>query len=822
MEQLKQFQDYLFPKDENEKCVSDVVKEEASHISQVEIESLVKKLLHLPKDFPKNISQHYIHELEFFSSNQLGSGASNDVELQNKNNDTKKVIDEQPRTLNNKIELEPTIFNKINRNKTTLGEHYLMDLLTQPKNDTNLLNNRKSVVSTFIENPKLYQQVRNKLAGIGKIEGQALWFIKKISPEMEKVLELVYFQNFWNSWLNTQETFMTWYYYFNIIIYPVYGLVGPLLFMLLPYVIVKYLYGVNIPFNTYWNLIKTFFMGGNSVIFNSVSNILNKNERVSEMMDSNLILASIKFLINSGIIKYAYIGMTWFFYLYGIYTTILAAMAYNKIINLIHNKLNDLALVITAVGDLYDTVKCFGCHELEILLKREAQPNGKHPLEDRELLKELWSDVFKEEPSLFSSKGTILKQYYLLKEKEELIKPYFKYIAYLDCWTSVVEWYLESTSNHPLSLPNYIDYQDNLSPIDSDNTEDDKNNKITSKKPFLKIDNFYNVMVENSVANSVQMGGFHSNDDDGKDDANYANGNSNNNNNHVNNLLITGPNASGKSTCIKAIIETIVLGQTICVVPAAKCQFTPFKLINTYLNIPDCQGKESLFQAEMARCSHQIKCLDNLNKNEFSFSIMDEIFVSTNYYEGVSGAYAICKKMSQYPNSLAIITTHFPVLSQKCRDDPLFKTYYFPVESLPDGSIKGTYKLTPGESQQHLAIKMLQLKGFDNDIIDNAKEMYKYLMKLEEEKKEMIKKNINVKDEKLDETQDKTQDETQDDASDSKSNEKTDTIKNKGEEKKIITIEKKNINKIKEKTSNKENNQPLSIKHKALKVSNSN
>ena len=321
---------------------------------------------------------------------------------------------------------------------------------------------------------------------------------------MEKVLELVYFQNFWNNWVNTQETCMTWYYYFNIIIYPVYGLIGPLLFMLLPYIIVKYLYGVNIPFDTYWKLIKTFFMGGNSVIFNSITNILNNNDRVSQMMDSNLILSSIKFLINSGIIKYAYIGMTWFFYFYGIYATILAALAYNKIINLIHKKLNDLALVITAVGDLYDTVKCFGCQELELLLNENKQSNGKHPLEDRELLKELWSDVFKNEPSLFSNKGTILKQYYyLLKEKENLLKPYFKYISYLDCWTSVVEWYLESTSNHPLSLPNYVDYQDNLSSNNSDNTEDNNNtnnntnnNKITSKKPFLKIDNFYNVMVE--------------------------------------------------------------------------------------------------------------------------------------------------------------------------------------------------------------------------------------------------------------------------------------------------------------------------------------
>ena len=45
-----------------------------------------------------------------------------------------------------------------------------------------------------------------------------------------------------------------------------------------------------------------------------------------------------------------------------------------------------------------------------------------------------------------------------------------------------------------------------------------------------------------------------------------------NNNCNVNNLLITGPNASGKSTCIKAIIESIVLGQTILCCPQQNVQ----------------------------------------------------------------------------------------------------------------------------------------------------------------------------------------------------------------------------------------------------------
>ena len=63
-------------------------------------------------------------------------------------------------------------------------------------------------------------------------------------------------------------------------------------------------------------------------------------------------------------------------------------------------------------------------------------------------------------------------------------------------------------------------------------------------------------------------------------------------------------------TYIKSIIECIILGQTIGIVPAAELSITPFANITTYLNIPDCQGKESLFQAEMNRCLNQLKTLE--------------------------------------------------------------------------------------------------------------------------------------------------------------------------------------------------------------------
>ena len=52
-----------------------------------------------------------------------------------------------------------------------------------------------------------------------------------------------------------------------------------------------------------------------------------------------------------------------------------------------------------------------------------------------------------------------------------------------------------------------------------------------------------------------------------------------------------------------------IRSQTVGVVPAQNFTFTPFVNISTYLNIPDCQGKESLFQAEMSRCYQQLQML---------------------------------------------------------------------------------------------------------------------------------------------------------------------------------------------------------------------
>ena len=147
--------------------------------------------------------------------------------------------------------------------------------------------------------------------------------------------------------------------------------------------------------------------------------------------------------------------------------------------------------------------------------------------------------------------------------------------------------------------------------------------------------------------------------------------------------------------------------------------YTISPFINTYLNIPDSKGKESLFEAEMRRSLEFLNILKKLDKNKFSFVIMDEIFSSTNPDEGISGAYAIANNMSKYLNNMCMITTHYSYLS-KLEKTGKFRNYKIPIKRDNENNIVYTYKLEPGISNQYIALELLKKKGFDKNIVDDA------------------------------------------------------------------------------------------------------
>jgi hypothetical protein len=181
-----------------------------------------------------------------------------------------------------------------------------------------------------------------------------------------------------------------------------------------------------------------------------------------------------------------------------------------------------------------------------------------------------------------------------------------------------------------------------------------------------------------------------------------------------NTIIITGPNASGKSTFMRSIMINIFMAQTIGICSANKFYFTPFAKLNTYLNIPDNIGRESLFEAEMNRCWKLLNTLKNSSEHEFIFTIIDELFTGTNPLEGQQSSIGVCKKFKNYSNSIQMLSTHFHILGSLEKQYPDFYTNKkFSLIEHEDGTFTKPFKIEDGITTQNVALKLLKLKGFD-------------------------------------------------------------------------------------------------------------
>ncbi len=183
------------------------------------------------------------------------------------------------------------------------------------------------------------------------------------------------------------------------------------------------------------------------------------------------------------------------------------------------------------------------------------------------------------------------------------------------------------------------------------------------------------------------------------------------------NMILTGPNTSGKSTYIRAVALSVFLAQTIGLSPCQHIKFTPYTHIFTYIDIPNiARTKESLFEAEIMRSIKLCNMIETLDQSEFVFAVMDELFTGTNPKEGTAGSYGVCQYLGQFTNVNMIVTTHFHELT---RLPEQFVNYKFTVNKTADG-YQRDYRIKPGVSDQNIAIELLRTKGYNSEIIDLA------------------------------------------------------------------------------------------------------
>jgi len=186
-----------------------------------------------------------------------------------------------------------------------------------------------------------------------------------------------------------------------------------------------------------------------------------------------------------------------------------------------------------------------------------------------------------------------------------------------------------------------------------------------------------------------------------------------NNVNLQKNLVITGPNASGKTTLIKSIFINTLFTQQFGVGYYTNLSITPFKYLHCYLNIPDTIGRDSLFQSEARRCKEIIDVIEN-NTDGHHLSIFDELYSGTNPEEAISSSYGVLKYITKYPHIKWILTTHFIELCKLLDKHKNITNSH--MEVINDSELTYTYLLKPKMSTIKGAHKILQDMNFPKEV----------------------------------------------------------------------------------------------------------
>ena len=184
------------------------------------------------------------------------------------------------------------------------------------------------------------------------------------------------------------------------------------------------------------------------------------------------------------------------------------------------------------------------------------------------------------------------------------------------------------------------------------------------------------------------------------------------------NTIITGPNASGKTTVLKSTLINIILTQQFGCGFYDSAEIKPYKYIHCYLNIPDTSGRDSLFQAEARRCKEILDIVD-ANKTDGHFCAFDELYSGTNPDEAVTSAIAFMEYLVKNPNLSCILTTHFVKVCKKLKNNKNIRNCHMIAKKTGD-KIKYTYKLDKGISTVKGGINVLTDMNYPAEIINNT------------------------------------------------------------------------------------------------------
>ena len=179
-------------------------------------------------------------------------------------------------------------------------------------------------------------------------------------------------------------------------------------------------------------------------------------------------------------------------------------------------------------------------------------------------------------------------------------------------------------------------------------------------------------------------------------------------------LLITGSNASGKSTYLKAVAWNAVLAQTICTCTAERYAASVFRIYTSMALQDDLGAGESYYIVETRSLK---RILDAAAEGGAVLCAVDEVLRGTDTVERIAAASAVLETLADR-GVLCLAATHDGELTSLLSGR--YTQGHF-TERLEGDEIFFDYRLRPGPAVTRNAIELLRIMGVDGAVVDRAR-----------------------------------------------------------------------------------------------------
>ena len=168
-----------------------------------------------------------------------------------------------------------SLLNTLDKTHLKGSKTYLKHILSNPEYCVKKLNKRQEILKNLNEKRMIIDE---HLSKIKLYEDDVLWLFENKDENVEVLYNMLFFRMYLLKKLNKYDSAVTTYNIYRILISPIIGILSPIVYFIVPYMILKFKYNLKIHFTTYIKLLfsssKIFFdMNGWSTNFRYFSYI---------------------------------------------------------------------------------------------------------------------------------------------------------------------------------------------------------------------------------------------------------------------------------------------------------------------------------------------------------------------------------------------------------------------------------------------------------------------------------------------------------------------------------------------------------------------